>query len=226
MKNLFPILAGAVTLAVALRPTASGTTPERAAPGSLCIHVYNHGGAPQESLRWAIAQTAMVFTRAGIRTSWVQPVADLPEAHWIDLNGSNKLLATSEQSCLVVRLVKDLPANQYPDAVGIAIPHARIGVNVEIFYSRVKRQAMADDVDADALLAYTLIHEIGHVLLRSLEHTIGGIMRARWDHDSIRPAGLERMAFLPEQARQMRKTVERFNLQPQTLAGIDLRGHN
>jgi hypothetical protein len=156
----------------------------------------------------------------------VQPAADLPEAHLFDLSGSNKLLATGQQSCLVVRLVKDLPANQYPNAVGFAIPLARIGVNVEIFYNRVKHQAMADGVDADALLAYTLTHEIGHVLLRSLEHATGGIMRARWDHASIRPAGLERMAFLPEQARQMRETVERFNRQEKALAGIDLRGHN
>jgi hypothetical protein len=80
---------------------------------------------------------------------------------------------------------------------------------------------LADGVDADALLAYTLTHEIGHVLLRSLEHAIGGIMRARWDHDSIRPAGLERMAFLPAQARQMRETAERFNLQEQALTGIE-----
>jgi hypothetical protein len=156
----------------------------------------------------------------------VQPAADLPEAHFFDLSGSNQLLATGQQSYLVVRLVKDLPANQYPNAVGFAIPFARIGVNVEIFYNRVKHQAIAGGVDADALLAYTLTHEIGHVLLRSLEHTIAGIMRARWDHDSIRRAGLERMAFLPEQARQMRETVERFNLQEQALAGIDLRDHN
>jgi hypothetical protein len=219
----FALFAGAVTLAAALPLTASESTPESIEPGSLCIHLYNHAGAPQKSLQRAIAETASVFTRAGIRTSWVQP-ADLPEAHWIDLSGLNKLLAASQQSCVVVRLVKDLPAAQYPNALGFAFPHARIGVNVEIFYSRVKRQAMAFGVDADALLAYALTHEIGHVLLRSSQHAAVGIMRAQWGRDSIQPAST--IAFLPQQARQMRRTAEQFNVQEQTLVATNAPGQN
>jgi hypothetical protein len=219
MKNSFPMLVGTATLALAMCPAVSGADSESAAKNGLCIHIYNWAGTPQRSLQWAIVQTARAFTRAGISTSWAWPAADSPEAHRLDLSGVEKSSGRSEQSCLVVTLVKDLPPNQYPDALGIAVPFARFGVNVEIFYSRVERQASAGGVGVDVLLAYTLTHEIGHVLLRSLEHAMVGIMRARWDHDSIRLASSGMMAFLPEQARQMQKAVERFQLQEQRIVG-------
>ena len=54
------------------------------------------------------------------------------------------------------------------------------------------------------MLAYTIAHEIGHVLLRSSLHARFGIMQAHRGAQDWRAALFGRMAFLPEQAEQMR----------------------
>lgn len=176
------------------------------------------GSDTPRTIAQATARATRIFAGTGIRTSWEQPAADSPEAHWLDLNTSDVKLSHSRgRACLVVRLVQDVPSNAYNGALGFALPLARSGVNVEIIYRRIEFQAEYPGLPADLLLAYTMAHEIGHVLLRSSAHAPAGIMQAKWNADNWRLASFDMVSFLPEQAKRMREELYRFEIQEQRL---------
>jgi hypothetical protein len=109
-----------------------------------------------------------------------------------------------------VRIESDLPTSQYPNAAGFALPFPESGVNVEIFYRRVERQASAVGVGTDALLAYTLTHEIG-TYSSDRQNTRRPVLCEHAGTATVfglASAGL--LPFLPEQAKQMQKRVEQL----------------
>ena len=137
----------------------------------------------------------------------------------IDLSGLHVESSSSgERPCLVLKIGRDVPSMAYGGALGFAVPFARFGIDVEIIYQRVENEAESMGVAADTLLAYTMAHEIGHVLLRSSAHSASGLMQARCDRNSWRPASFCMMAFLPEQAKQMRQELSRCKIREQRLS--------
>ena len=210
MKNSFQIPLLATIFAASVCPLSGASTPEVSPEETLCIHLYNLAKIPPRTIARATARATRIFARTGIKTSWEQPAADSPEAYWLDLNTSDvKLSHSGERACLVVRLVQDVPANAYDGALGFALPLARSGVNVEIICRRIEFQAEYAGLPADLLLAYTMAHEIGHVLLGSSAHSRAGIMQAKWSAESWQLASFDMIAFLPGQAKQMRQVLAR-----------------
>jgi len=63
--------------------------------------------------------------------------------------------------------------------------------------------------DAANLLGLAMTHEIGHVLLRTLLHSHGGIMQARWRPTDLRDSEQGLLFFTSEQGRLMRNEVLR-----------------
>jgi hypothetical protein len=149
MKNAIIFVLGCSVAAV---------MPSRAqAEDTLCIHLYNLARVRPQTLEWATELASRVFIRAGISAHWEQRSADSSESNLVDLNASLVELSRSEnRSCLVVRLVRDLPSTAYPGALGFAHPLARFGVNAEILYRRVEIEAACAGIEPYVLLAYTM----------------------------------------------------------------------
>jgi len=57
--------------------------------------------------------------------------------------------------------------------------------------------------DIALVLGCVIAHELGHLLLGAHEHSIGGIMQARWGIEQTRLALMSQLSFLPEEARLM-----------------------
>ncbi len=115
-----------------------------------------------------------------------------------------------ERPYLVVRLVRQMSATVFPGALGFALPFARMGAHVTIFYDRVEALTWYVSTDPFLILGFTLAHDIGHVLLRSLEHTAGGLMQARWNEASWRLAATGLLAFRPDEAERMGAGLRKF----------------
>lgn len=193
---------------------ASGTTVESPAEETLCVHLYNLAAVAPQAMKWAMSETTRVFTRAGIGIRWEQPPIASPEARLWDLNIFPVMLSGSrERSCLVVSIMPDLPSAAYPGALGFALPFARSGVGAEVIYRRVELLAASVGIAPEVLLAYTMAHEMGHVLLRSSNHAPAGIMQGHWNAGNWRLASFGMMNFLPQEAKQMRQGLRRFEPQ-------------
>ena len=63
--------------------------------------------------------------------------------------------------------------------------------------------------DTANLLGLAMAHEMGHVLLRTLGHSGGGIMQARWRPKDLRDSEQGLLLFTPEQGHLMRNDVVR-----------------
>jgi hypothetical protein len=84
--------------------------------------------------------------------------------------------------------------------MGFALPHAREGAHAVIFYDRIQKLCVGSDVgpDVGTLLGAAMAHELGHVLMRSDDHSPAGLMKARWGQKEFLLLSCNRLQFTPE----------------------------
>jgi hypothetical protein len=102
-----------------------------------------------------------IYSEIGVKIQWRTDPAD----------------CTSPRHGIVVTLSRDTRADLYPGALAYALPFE--GTHIVLFYDRV--MATTTPLMRPTLVAYTLAHEIGHILQSVTRHSDGGIMKARWE---------------------------------------------
>jgi hypothetical protein len=209
MESSLSIVFVATTLA-ALASSSFGKTRAQNAPDqTISIRVYDRAEIPAGTLRSALDEASRLFRTAGIRINWEQPAVASPEDRGIDM--SSAASPKSEQrSYVVVRVLRPTPERILPDALGFSLPFASSGAHVSIFYDRVDGIARSMNTVSYVVLGYAVAHEVGHVLLRSSEHTTGGLMQGRWNRASWRLASAGLLAFRREDAERMGEGLRRF----------------
>jgi hypothetical protein len=111
---------------------------------------------------------------------------------------------------LVVRIVRGgLPAAILPRMLGYAFPWTRNGVHAIIMYDRIETAAVSEASSVDKILGSALAHEVGHVLLRSEQHSQSGVMKAVWSRADYQRLAVRQLEFLPYQAVMLREEVRR-----------------
>jgi len=70
------------------------------------------------------------------------------------------------------------------------------------------------------VLAGLMAHEIGHLLLGENQHTVSGIMKARWEIQQIQLLTKGALQFTPQQGVQMRKNTQ-MRARPPSVTGLD-----
>jgi predicted HD phosphohydrolase len=58
------------------------------------------------------------------------------------------------------------------------------------------------------MLSVALVHEIGHLLLDSDDHTPSGIMRGEWDQDDLKLIRRGQAHFTSDQVRRIKANIE------------------
>lgn len=190
---------------------------------SLRVHVYNLANVQAKSLERALRETARILAVAGIEIVFEPGSADSPEAHTSDMTqwlSSTMGQKSDDRDFLVVRMVRGFPAEVLPKMLGFSLPSARKGVHATVFYDRVERVNFGSPAPPETVLGSVLAHEIGHVLLRSGEHTSGGIMKAVWNRGDYQRMAEGTPEFQLDQAVAMREEVRRrVSTRTLTLAG-------
>jgi hypothetical protein len=83
----------------------------------------------------------------------------------------------SPRDAIVITLSRETPADLHPGALAYAAPFER--THIVLFHDRV--MAATTQQMLPTLVAYVLVHEIGHILQGVARHSEGGIMKARWE---------------------------------------------
>jgi hypothetical protein len=182
--------------------SASIKTSRESGPGeTFSFHIDNQAQVPIGLLRLAVGKVTSVFRETGIQITWEQSSFVAPECQEGDVGTEASCLSSDKPYC-IVRLVRRKPAG-FPDTLGFALPFAQTGVQVSIFYDRVEASSWSFSTDQSVILGYTMAHEIGHVLLRSSEHSPSGLMQSRWNQATWHKAAHGWLSFSPEQAERM-----------------------
>ncbi|HLK19726.1 MAG TPA: hypothetical protein VKT81_12260 [Bryobacteraceae bacterium] len=146
------------------------------------------------------------FVAGGVLNSGEQTAAQIFSNIGVDLRWSCDATAPK---LILIRLAARVPKRFRNGALAFALPFARNGVRITVFYDRLE-PIFAEHMEyADSILGHVLAHEIAHVLERVDAHGESGLMRARWDARDFTSMKFNTFHFAPEDAQTIRESVEK-----------------
>ena len=137
---------------------------------SLVVRVYDAYGVAPATLASARESAERIMTGADIRLTWARCPCETP------VGGAE----------LVVRVVS-APTSKDPGALGFSYVdiEQKSGTLATIFADRVLELAHLAHVNEGELLGRAMAHEIVHLLFGTRDHTIAGLMRAKWNANEL-----------------------------------------
>ena len=137
-----------------------------------------------------------ILASSGVRLRWARETSAEPERLSVECG---------TVPAIDVRIVYSTPADPDRRALAEALPLARSGVRITVFYDRVESAAGKDLTGF--VLGHVLAHELGHILLQSAAHAESGLMKAEWtlvDHGRMRKRPI---GFSAEEAAAIRRRL-------------------
>jgi hypothetical protein len=159
----------------------------------LLVRTYDSAGVSSRMFDHARRSAAVSLAAVGIEPIWrpchVNGCISKPRPHEIE-----------------IRLVKATALSE-PGSLGFAAVDLaeRAGTLATVYVDRIDALAAAAGVDRGELLGRTMAHEIGHLILGTVDHAPSGLMRATWKVDELRRRLPLDWMFSPVQAEQMRQ---------------------
>jgi hypothetical protein len=199
-RSLRMMMVSGIISAASWQSFAEDVVCQAASAGQLCIHLYNLADVSPQTLEGAEEVAARILATAGVDIVWQKGPADSREARDLDLAAHHRGVDT--RSYLVLRIVRGVSI--YPTALGYALPDAQTGVHATVFYDRIERLTEPSVISIPKMLGHAMAHEIGHVLLGSMEHSHSGIMKAHWGKADYQRAQTGYMEFSDAHRRVMR----------------------
>jgi len=187
-----PIAWGGLFLLVVVGASAQKT----AVQAEILIRVKADGNIPSMLLAPATAEASAILLKAGIRVRWETARSRGSDQRSECVGGVADVID--------VLVMERAGRKDNPGALGHALPFARFGVRVVIFYDRV---AAIQTNPSPTLLGFAMAHEIGHVLIGIDSHSLSGVMRAHWDEHDYARIFAHVLTFAPEDAEAMRSRV-------------------
>ncbi len=180
----------------------------------LQIRLFNLARVSRRDLSRAEGEVTRIFAEAAIEVHWAEGAPDDRASLRTDFSANNTLA----NGCKVARPARELSVQLLPHAppglaagtLGYSLPCARFGMDATIFRNQCEDVTYQMQASLNQVLAYAIAHELGHVLLRSREHSRTGLMRARWDKAAWLRATVEGITLEREQARRMRRELARM----------------
>ncbi len=178
------------------------------------IRVFNLARVPRRDLSRAEGEVTRIFAEAEIEVHWAEGALDDRASLITDQSANN----TSPAGCKMARHARELrfqllrhaPQGVTTGTLGYSLPCAAFGIDSTIFIDHCEGVTYQSLAPFSKVLAYSMAHELGHLLLRSNEHSPTGLMRARWDRASWIRATVAGIPIDREQARRMRIELSRM----------------
>jgi hypothetical protein len=165
-----------VVLALAGHPSAADRP-------SIAVVIYDQAGVDADTLARAKIGIARIVGDAGVDVVWVRPSA-----------------VDSVSTFAIRMLIRPRAVGASGSLMGTTPGEVHeIGGSAMVYYDRVLRSAHQSQHDVAGLLAFAMVHEMGHLLLPAPAHSDSGIMRPSWDGDDLRHIAGGSMQFTPAQ---------------------------
>ncbi len=138
--------------------------------------------------------TQQILRNIGIRLRWsCDPPAPGPSRRAV--------------RAILMQVVDRAPDRFRKQTLAYALPYARQGVQVTVFYDRFQPFLVNGQIAASKIFGHILAHEIGHVLSGVASHADTGLMRAGWTNDDVLTMKFHPLGFTEENARFIRNNL-------------------
>jgi hypothetical protein len=163
--------------------------------------LFNYIQLPAKTLNETKGQVSAIYQKAGLEIDWVEcPVGDQ------DPSGFPACTEVFDSTHLFLHLLPQALKTTKAEKVAESVLSARMA---DIYWNRVCKQAESMQVEPERLLAHTVAHELGHLLLGSNSHSPTGIMTRKWSRENLILISQFGLSFSAEQSRFIRAEVER-----------------
>ncbi len=154
------------------------------------VVVRNLSTAPPELVQKGEAVCQEIYAAAGIRITWINTMNDV---NW-------------EGPDIVLRVVilPQAPPSRALAAFGTALRERQ---ELLLYQDRIVRFGKIVNLPVHLMLSVALVHEMGHLLLDSDDHTPSGIMRAEWGQDDLNAIRRGQFHFTSDQIRRMKMNI-------------------
>ena len=143
------------------------------------LQLSNLSGAPAPVVSSAQAEVVRVYAEAGVSIEWAS------KASADDVRSIRVVLVPRESGDL----------RRIADTVMGAAVWTPLGNGLAyVFYRRVEEHATLHNAPAERVLAFAVVHELGH-LLGTRGHSPSGVMRACWRESEFRKAAAGMLGF-------------------------------
>lgn len=168
---------------------------------SISVLVFDYARVPAEILQPAMRESSRLLESAGVKPVWTEcPVVPEQLASHARCGA-----AIPGPLTLVVHILPRGASRRQtePNAFGFAAPaeNGGFGTYACIFYDRIEQLGPA--INKSAIFGHVIAHELGHLLLGAGHHSAGGIMKAEWGRDHLKPAARGALRFDAEEGHRM-----------------------
>ena len=174
---------------------------------SLTVQLLNLAGVKATELKKAVAEASWIFNKAGVNLNWVHCGSEGsdPKEEAACPDSEDPLVSS-------LGLVTKAPDFLRDTGMGFALVYSGRRNHAGVLYPRVAALARSHSliVETDQVLAYTMVHEIAHLILGSTAHGATGIMRANCGPGELKAVSQRRLLFRSWEIKALhRKLVER-----------------
>lgn len=185
-----------------VRITASFGSP--AARAAVRVRIYDFENVPPSILTHAEEEATDIFGKAGIAVTWSKcwPRSTRDAVCGTPFGPSDLMLRILSKP-----MTADFEVS--PLTLGFALPTkpGRGGVTAYICYDHIRKLVHNADSSTSHILAAVSAHEVGHLLMSSDAHLIGGIMCPIWPKQDLRRGRSGYLLFTPVESELMRANL-------------------
>lgn len=172
----------------------------------LTVLVYNYAALAEQRLSAAEANAERGFRHVGIEVQWTEcpTTTSQPE-------GAPPCQGKMEPTDIAVRIIeagRNAESDGRPVLGSSVVTVGAHSYYSTIYHGSVRQLCASHGLYEEQVLAAAMTHEIGHLLLRSNQHSADGIMAGHWDQPDYQLIAQGQLAFSPGQVETLRREVE------------------
>ena len=172
------------------------------------IQVHDYSRLPGESLSRATTIVTRLYERIDVRTEWIGVLR--PKERTEAARSAEKPSVPIGQLTIIVLTPTMAARGRIADGVlgYAAVADEGMGRIAYVIYDRVRSIAAEGAMREGDLLGFVMAHEIGHLLLPRGPQPSTGLMKGCWTMQEVRRMDVLKLEFSPEQAGQIRLTIQ------------------
>ena len=180
----------------------------------LRVTFYDNSGLGRDARTRTLAEAERILSKVGVNVVWAEGDPTNLEALLIQYPERPHAGRETDAACraradIALELLPHAPEGLKPTVLGVAQPFATAGLNVRLFMDRIEATARSMQQSATVVGGHVLAHEIGHVFLRSHEHSKAGLMAAVWGNHEYSRMRLGMLLLSRSEGQRIRSSLNR-----------------